>query len=262
MAIRWPKISIVTPSYNQGQFLEETILSVLNQDYQNLEYIIIDGGSTDNSVEIIEKYVNKLTYWVSEPDKGQSDAINKGFSKASGEILAWINSDDIYYPDVLREIGQYFFRHPEADFVFGYHDDIDYKGQIIRRGVYFPFVRWGFIRGFPQICQPTSFWRKGVWDRCGPLDFMLNYDMDYNFFYNVIKEKFNIRSIPIRACAFRYHESSKTNIRESESGDLISMQIRYRYFPENGALSILFSKIVVIILRSSRRLLRILGTLG
>ena len=100
----WPKISIVTPSYNQGEFLEETIRAVLLQNYPNLEYFIMDGGSTDNSVEIIKTYKPWLTYWVSEKDKGQADAINKGFERVTGDILAWLNSDDTYEPDILKDM--------------------------------------------------------------------------------------------------------------------------------------------------------------
>ena len=103
-----PKISIITPSFNQGKFLEETILSVINQDYPDLEYIIIDGGSSDNSVEIIKKYEKYLTYWISEKDSGQSSAINKGLKKISGELVAWINSDDLYCPNVFSKIAEYF----------------------------------------------------------------------------------------------------------------------------------------------------------
>jgi len=104
--VLYPKISIITPSFNQGKYLEETIFSVLGQNYPNLEYIIIDGGSTDNSVDIIKKYENQLTYWISEPDNGQSHAINKGFMKATGGILAWLNSDDMYLPGVLDYVAK------------------------------------------------------------------------------------------------------------------------------------------------------------
>src|SRR3990172_2381086 len=109
----YPKITVVTPSYNQVSFLERTILSVLNQNYPNLEYIIIDGGSTDGSVEIIKKYESKLAYWVSEPDRGQSHAINKGWMRSSGEIMAYLNSDDTYRDGALFCIAKYFTEHPE-----------------------------------------------------------------------------------------------------------------------------------------------------
>lgn len=115
----WPRISIVTPSYNQAEFLERTIFSVLNQNYPKLEYIIIDGGSTDGSVEIIKKYDKYLTFWVSEKDNGQADAIRKGFARATGEILAWINSDDTYLPGTFLKVAKAFIKNPKVDLIFG-----------------------------------------------------------------------------------------------------------------------------------------------
>src|SRR5450759_2806690 len=119
------KISVITPSYNQGQFLEETILSVINQNYPNLEYFIIDGGSTDNSIEIIKKYEKHLTYWVSEKDNGQAHAINKGFKKATGDIVCWINSDDLLIQGAINTISNYFSRNPDVQFINGYTLRID-----------------------------------------------------------------------------------------------------------------------------------------
>lgn len=119
MSNELPKISIVTPSFNQGKYLEKTILSVLEQDYPNLEYIIIDGGSTDNSVEIIKKYEKHLAYWVSEPDRGQSHAINKGFGHATGEILGWLNSDDYYAPGAPQAIAEAFLANPDVGAIVG-----------------------------------------------------------------------------------------------------------------------------------------------
>ena len=115
----YPKISIVTPSFNQGKYIEQTIQSVLDQDYPNLEYIIIDGGSTDETVEIIKKYEHKIHYWVSEPDKGQTDGINKGFAKCTGEIFNWINSDDYYEPGTFYKLAKLFTEHPYVDVVCG-----------------------------------------------------------------------------------------------------------------------------------------------
>jgi glycosyltransferase involved in cell wall biosynthesis len=126
-----PVISIVTPSFNQDQFLEQTISSVLGQGYTNLEYIIIDGGSTDNSVDIIRKYSNSLTFWKSERDQGQSDAINQGFQRATGDIVAWINSDDYYLPGILLKIIEYFERHPQVDIVYGDLQVIDPSGNFL-----------------------------------------------------------------------------------------------------------------------------------
>ena len=126
-----PKISIVTPSYNQAEFLERTILSVLNQNYPNLEYIIIDGGSTDSSAEIIKKYERYLTYWVSEPDDGQADAINKGFAKATGDILAWLNSDDLYLPGALLKVKES-FQNAGIAFLYGHSILVDKEDRVIR----------------------------------------------------------------------------------------------------------------------------------
>src|SRR5436190_1293824 len=169
-----PKISIVTPSFNQAEFLEETMLSVLDQDYPNLEYIVIDGGSTDGSVEIIKKYADRLAYWVSESDQGQSEAINKGFARATGDVLAWLNSDDAYYPGSVAYIANHFQNNPADDLIYGVHNDVNERGEVIRKGMWFPFAAQVFQVGF-AICQPTSFWRRKVWDTCGPLDTSLHY---------------------------------------------------------------------------------------
>ncbi len=124
-----PRVSIVTPSFNQAAFLEETIQSVLSQDYPNLEYIIIDGGSTDGSVEIIKKYADKLAYWVSEKDTGQADAINKGLIRVTGEIVAWLNSDDIYLPGTIRAAVEALQAHPDCGLVYGDVLSVDAKGS-------------------------------------------------------------------------------------------------------------------------------------
>src|SRR5512134_129792 len=128
-----PKISIVTPSFNQGKYLERTIRSVIEQDYPNLEYIIIDGGSTDESVEIIRKYEKHLAYWVSEPDRGQSHAINKGFDRATGEIFGWLNSDDWYVPGALKAVAEAFAANPEAGAVVGAGEMVDEEGKLVLR---------------------------------------------------------------------------------------------------------------------------------
>src|SRR5512136_2224736 len=128
-----PTVSIITPSFNQAHFIEETIRSVLAQDYPNLEYIIVDGGSTDGSVEIIQKYAGHLAWWVSEKDKGHADALNKGFAHARGDILAWLNSDDTYYPGAVAEAVTYLQSHPETGMVYGDADLTDNAGHVIGR---------------------------------------------------------------------------------------------------------------------------------
>lgn len=232
-----PRISIITPSYNQAQFLEETIRSVLEQGYPNLEYIIIDGGSTDNSVEIIRKYENRLAYWVSEPDRGQSHAINKGFQKATGEILSWLNSDDVYLLNTLWIVGRFFANHPEVDVVYGGHLDIDEKGKIFREARPFPFFsRWGLLSRGGAMCQPATFFRRKVLDKVGYLDESLVYNMDYDFFLRMAFTGCKIVPIPHKLVNFRYHPSSKTVLNKTVLvGHEQSMrEIQSRYVKING----------------------------
>ena len=178
MDSRLPKISIVTPSYNQAQFLEETILSVLTQNYPNVEYIIIDGGSTDGSVDIIRKYEARLAYWVSEPDAGLYDAINKGFSKATGEIMAWLNSDDKYTPWAFQVVGDIFSTFSEIEWLTTmYPLRWDEFGRAVSCWPQDSYSRQGFFRGenLPGagwyakawIQQESVFWRRSLWQRAG-----------------------------------------------------------------------------------------------
>ncbi len=182
----WPKISIVTPSLNQGQFIEETIRSVLLQGYPNLEYIIIDGGSTDDTVEIIKKYSTWLHYWVSEPDLGQSNAINKGFERASGELFAYINSDDFYEPDAFVTVA-HAFRSPERpELIIG--DCIIFDGSLTKRIFK---ARWPdridhFLKPFGSIfAQPAAFWSRNIYERVRGFDETLHYVLDREFFLKI-----------------------------------------------------------------------------
>jgi glycosyltransferase involved in cell wall biosynthesis len=206
-----PLVSIVTPSYNQAHFLEETILSVLNQDYPNVEYIVIDGGSTDGSVDIIRKYEDRLAHWVSEPDEGQSDAINKGWRCARGDILAYLNSDDTYLPGALRTVVQYLQNYPRVDMVYGYLNWIDEGGRVtwttepstdfdLDSLIYYAFF----------IPQPTVFFRKHVLDKVGMLDTSLYYCMDTDLWHR-IGMNFTVRGIPTAIANFRTHLASKTH---------------------------------------------------
>ena len=166
----FPKISIVTVNFNQGEFLEACIQSVLGQNYPNLEYIIIDGGSTDNSVEIIEKYSSQLTYWVSEPDENQYDGVCKGLNKCTGEIMAWINSDDRYHPQAFFAVAEIFTTFPQVRWLMGYPTEFGKPGFGVMR-IRRPSVRWSRLRyltyDFQFIQQESTFWRKSLWEEAG-----------------------------------------------------------------------------------------------
>lgn len=201
-----PRITIVTPSYNQGQYIEETILSVLGQNYPNLEYIIIDGGSKDNSVEIIKKYADSLAYWVSEPDKGQSDAINKGLKKATGDIVAWLNSDDCYTPGTLLQVGQQFAANPNAGIVMGNVVNVAANGS---ESVYANQFEPVDFMSRVAIHQPGVFWKRELNLRYGYLDPSFYYLMDQELWVRLF---FNTRCIAIDQpfARFRIHDEAKT----------------------------------------------------
>jgi glycosyltransferase involved in cell wall biosynthesis len=206
--VRWPKISIVTPSYNQAPFLEETIRSVLLQGYPNLEYIIIDGGSTDGSVEIIRKYEKWLAYWVSEPDQGQSNAINKGWRRATGEICAWLNSDDVYLPGALKNVARSFIEYPEKELLYGDLLYIDQKSTIsgYLRAPDFSLERLVYENYIPQ---PTTFLKRAALERVGYLNEDLHFCMDYDLWLRIAANRRSFY-LPRTLAAFRFHPQSKT----------------------------------------------------
>jgi glycosyltransferase involved in cell wall biosynthesis len=167
--MNYPKISIVTPSFNQGKYLEETICSVLEQKYPNLEYILVDGGSTDNSVEIIKKYEPHLSWWCSEKDNGHGHALNKGFKRCTGDIMAWINSDDKYFPWTLHTIAEIFMQHEDVHWIVGKNAWFDEKGRLLdARNLY--RNKFDYLSGnYQWIQQESVFWRKEIWELCGSL---------------------------------------------------------------------------------------------
>lgn len=203
------KISIVTPSYNQGQYLEETIQSVMDQQYPDLEYIIMDGGSTDNSVEIIKKYESRLAHWVSKPDGGQADAINKGFKMATGDILAWLNSDDYYRPDTLKQVSEWFERD-DLKIVFGecalYHE----KSGKVKASKVFEFAKSHKIEYSDYIIQPSSFWTRKTFERVGELNIDLNYTFDWDWFIRAKRAGVHFQAVDKIWSVYRYHEQHKT----------------------------------------------------
>lgn len=203
------KISIVTPSYNQGQFIEETIQSILNQEYENLEYFIIDGGSTDNTVEIIKKYENKLTYWISEKDNGQTHAINKGFERATGDIIAWLNSDDVYCEGAFDAVSDFFENHPESQWLAGNLLYMNEKGHAYIRK-YPNSSKWLEKNAMLSVYQPNVFLRKSILETIGYPREDFHMTMDYEWFCR-IAQKYPVHIIDIDLAKFRYHSQCKSS---------------------------------------------------
>lgn len=205
----WPKVSVITPSYNQGFFIEETIRSILLQGYPNLEYIIIDGGSTDESIKIIHKYETWITHWESEPDNGQSDAINKGFKMASGEIIAWLNSDDLYCSGSLSIAAQSFSKTPYATAVYGDMDIIDENSNKISHKKYRKFSLKE-LYNLNVIGQPATFIRYDALKQIGFLNNSLHFTMDYDLWLRLAQEVGKLCFIPQKMALFRWHNCSKS----------------------------------------------------
>jgi glycosyltransferase involved in cell wall biosynthesis len=204
-----PLVSIVTPSFNQANYLEATIQSVLSQDYPNIEYIVIDGGSTDGCVNILERYADQLTYWISEPDAGQTDAINKGFNLARGDVFAWLNSDDVYKPGAVTQAVEFLGQQPEVGMVYGDADFIDENGDWI--GV-FPAARTDYRRlrqGYVHIPQQSTFFRGRLWKLVGPLDTSFYFAMAYDLWVRLAALS-PIRYVKNTWASFRLHGQAKS----------------------------------------------------
>jgi glycosyltransferase involved in cell wall biosynthesis len=174
-----PLVSIVTPSYNQGRFLRRTIESVLNQSYPHIEYLVVDGGSTDDSVAILESYGDRV-WWVSEPDAGQADALNKGFARCRGELRAYLNSDDVLRPGAVDKVVAYFHAHPDWDLLYGRAQTIDEHDRVTGTYRTAPFTLTRLAED-SCICQPAAFWRTALAERLGPFNADLHYCMDYEY---------------------------------------------------------------------------------
>ena len=206
---QWPKISIVTPSYNQGRFLEKTILSVLNQQYPNLEYIVLDGGSTDNSIDIIKRYSNRLSYWQSGPDKGQAAAIAKGFALSSGTIIGWVNSDDMLMPNSLVNDAKAFLESSDICAVTGRCVIINEHGKPFLVSI--PIVRsWKSMLYFGSgFYQMATFWKKSAYDAVGKLNAEMYFSFDADLFLRLRKYG-RIETINSYLAIYRAHKKSKT----------------------------------------------------
>jgi glycosyltransferase involved in cell wall biosynthesis len=180
-----PLVSVITPSFNQGRFIEDTIQSVLGQDYPHIEYLVIDGGSTDETLDVLRKYENKLS-WVSEPDRGQTDAINKGFRKARGEIICWLNSDDTYEPGAISKAVQFFCDNPEVSMIYGDGNEIDEAGNFLHRfHATQKFDLWALIHVWDYILQPTTFFKKGAVKALSYLNEEHHWTMDWDLWIRI-----------------------------------------------------------------------------
>jgi glycosyltransferase involved in cell wall biosynthesis len=207
----WPQISIITPSYNQAQFIEETIRSVLLQGYPNLEYIIMDGGSKDASVEIIRKYEPWLAYWVSEPDKGQGNAVNQGFKRSNGSILAWNNSDDIYEKGALSLVATCMANQPQTDVVYGNAKVVDENGQKIWELRSVPFTPKAFLYKTVHIAaQCAVFWRRELFFKVEMLNEDLKFAMDFELLVKFIEAGAKFTFLRAFLGSYRAHGGSKT----------------------------------------------------
>ncbi len=212
----FPKISIITPSFNQARFLRRTIESVLAQDYPNIEYIIMDGNSTDGSQAIIQEYEDRLAYWESVPDKGQTDAINKGFARATGKYLAWLNSDDVYQPGAIKEAIEYLESNPEAVMVYGDCTFIDAEDRKIGD---FPAAQTDLPRlqqGYVHIPQQAAFFRTEIWRIVGPLDPSFYFAMDYDLWVRLAKRGPLVYLTGHQWASFRLHGDAKTIAADSQ----------------------------------------------
>jgi glycosyltransferase involved in cell wall biosynthesis len=228
-----PKISIVTPSFNQGKYLERTIRSVLEQEYPNLEYIVIDGGSTDESVEIIKKYADRLTYWVSEPDRGQSHAINKGFDRATGEIFGWLNSDDWYHPEALQAVADAIAANPDAGAVVGAGEMVDEEGRIVLHIDPLEITLESLYQWMDSFFwQPSCFFRRNVWADCGPLNESIHFAMDLDLWLSIAKKYSFVRISTSLSSSLRHNEAKTTASGTLALADAISVIIKHGGFSE------------------------------
>ncbi|MBI5441705.1 MAG: glycosyltransferase [Deltaproteobacteria bacterium] len=225
-----PKISLVTPSYNQAAFLEETLRSVLDQGYPRLEYLVMDGGSTDGSVEVIRRHEAGIAHWQSQPDAGQSEALAQGFARSSGEVLGWLNSDDTLEPGALLAVGEAFARHPEVDLVYGNLNFVDAAGRTLFTA--YPLLRLGILRYENRfVPQQSMFWRRPLYERVGGVNPSLRFAMDYELLLKFLLAGATTRKIDRVLGSFRVHADAKSStirdVMRREWGEILS-----RFLPD------------------------------
>lgn len=247
-----PKLSITIPSYNQADYLEETLCSVLGQRYPNLELIVIDGGSTDGSVEILKRYSHDLAYWISEPDRGQTHAINKGLEHSTGEVISYLNSDDLLLPGSLHRIGE-LFENPETLWIGAVSETFDQSGCLGQVNPQLPTDKWEYLTPWHRSseyvfpCSNVSFMRRNLVEKCGRFDESYNYGMDIEYYLRaVFQAGVEPQLIPDVLGRWRWHEESKTwrqglayGFREDE----VRMAIQYASYLQPAERSQVLDKI-------------------
>ena len=226
--INLPRITIVVPTFNQGKFIEATLQSIIDQQYPNLELIVIDGGSTDNTISIIEQYSSQITWWISEPDAGQTAAINKGFLRSTGEIMAWINSDDLVAPGAFFHVTNYFMKNTKAQAIYGNRILINAEGFEIGRWI-IPYHSKRILKWADFVPQETLYWRRSAWNLVdGQLDGSFRFAMDWDFLLRLSTKQIVIRHLPIFLGLFRIHQTQKTTSQMSSTGQLEMQILRLR----------------------------------
>ncbi len=237
-----PTVSIVVPSYQQGQYIRFTLDSILSQDFRDLECVVMDGGSTDGTVDVLRSYDDPRLTWVSEPDRGQSHAINKGLERATGEYLSYLNSDDLLRPGAVAAIVRFFERNPEADLVYGDMDHVNDAGDVFRTVIGATFDLAETLAGHNSVNQSGTFWRRGVMDRIGLFDEELHFSMDLEYWVRAVIKGETIAYEPGVRSAFRYHDESKTVARSAgwlREWDLIYSRLEQAYADDPQMLKFL-----------------------
>lgn len=232
------KITVVTPSYNHAKFIERTVRSILLQRYENLEYIVMDGGSKDDTLEVLQPYRSQIAHLVSEKDEGQADAIARGFEQSTGEIMAWVNSDDMLAPGTLEYVNWFFTNHPEVDAIYSHRLAVDADDNVIwywhlPRHSSYMMSRWDLIP------QETCFWRRSLWERAGNVDKRYQFAMDYDLFVRYMKTG-RLRRVNRFLGAFRQHDSAKT----TQLMNTVGVAEIHRVWVENNFKPRFFSRVI------------------
>lgn len=224
-----PKISIITVNYNKGKYIEDTILSVLNQNYENKEYILIDGASTDNSLDIIEKYKHKIDFFISEPDSGMTEALIKGFAHATGDILCWLNSDDMFSDNALKEVAKIFSKN-EFDILFGNGFFVNSNNDTIKPFRVSKLTNEALASGVTSFMQPSTFWSSKIFNKVGGIDKSFNIVMDLDLFTRILYTPgVNVIFSSFYFSRFRIHPEQSSSWATKDAYKLEINRVRQRY---------------------------------